>query len=430
MVFRQELYLHQNRISMKTVKEQCKLSYDARLVPQQMPTDLKNNLLTDISKALTTQSNFIINENKKDIKNGIESKLSSALLDRLLLTEERLSQMAQSILDIVSLEDPIGTILAEWTRPNGLHIKKIRVPLGVFGMIYEARPNVTADAIAIAIKTGNAVVLRGSASAYHSNSAITETIKAVLEARDLNPNFIQLLEDVSRDSVKDFVQMTDYLSLVIPRGSSQLIQHVVNTATVPCIETGAGVCHIYVDKDANLDKALAIIDNAKTQRPSVCNSCETVLIHESIANIILPKLDTLLTTKGVELRGCEKTTHILTRIKTATDIDWDTEYNDLILSIRLVSSLNEALDHIAKHGTMHSESIISNNPDALETFVQSVDASTVFTNASTRFADGGEFGFGAEIGISTQKLHARGPMGINELTTYKYIVTGDGQIRP
>ena len=415
--------------TMKSVEEQCRYSYDARLVPQRFSSTEKNSILQTIAAAVVDKAEYILEENKKDIAYGHENNLNEGLIDRLTLNKDRLEGISKSILEIVTLDDPVGTVLEEWTRPNGLHIKKVRVPLGVFGMIYEARPNVTADAIAIAIKTGNALVLRGSASAYNSNFAITKVVKDSLNAHKVNHDFIQLLEDTNRESVKDFVQMKQYLSLVIPRGSAGLIQHAVNTATVPCIETGAGICHVYIDKDADLDKAVAIADNAKTHRPSVCNACETLLVHKDVAQAFLPKIARVLKEKSVELRVCEAAKKFLNTEALATDEDWATEYNDLILSIKVVESIEEAIEHIARYSTTHTESIVSENQEALDLFTASVDSSSVFTNASTRFADGGEYGFGAEIGISTQKLHARGPMGIKELSTYKFIVTGNGQIR-
>lgn len=414
---------------MKTIQEQCKRAYNAHLETGLLSTDTKNNILTRMSAILLEDTAYILSENEKDLRSGRENGISQGLLDRLALNSERLEAISNSFLEIRSLEDPIGSILDEWTLSNGLHIQKQRVPLGVIGMIYEARPNVTADTVALCLKTGNGIVLRGSSSAYHSNKAIVDSLQKVLIEHQINPDYIQLLENTSRESISEFVKMKDYLSLVIPRGGAELIQKVIELATVPTIETGAGICHVYIDKDADLEKAVRISDNAKTQRPSVCNACETMLIHEEIAPRLLEALVPILKEKGVELRGDEQACQLDVAFSPAQPSDWDTEYNDMILSIKIVGSLDEALTHIQQHGTQHTEAIVSENPSALETFLRNVDAAAVTANASTRFTDGGVFGFGAEIGISTQKLHARGPMGLSEITSYKYCITGNGQIR-
>ena len=413
---------------MQTVKTQCQKAKLAHIKTGTLSTNLKNEILIKMADALESNTPHIIEQNARDLANGRVNQISTALMDRLSLTKDRIKAIADSIRDIAKLQDPIGDILDKWTLPNGLEIQKKRVPFGVIGMIYEARPNVTADAVALTFKTGNAVVLRGSSSAYHSNFAIAETLKTALQDYEISKDFIQLLEDTSRESVTEFLQMKDCLDLVIPRGSADLIQRVVEQATVPTIETGSGICHVYIDSHADLKTAEEIVINAKTQRPSVCNACETILVHESIAQDFLPSVTKHLKDAGVELRGDEKTLSIIDCLS-ATDSDWSTEYNDMILSIKIVSSLNDAIEHIRHFGTKHTEAIVSSDAQSIENFLNSVDASTVISNASTRFTDGGEFGFGAEIGISTQKLHARGPMGLPEITSYKYTVKGTGQIR-
>ncbi|MFC1754055.1 glutamate-5-semialdehyde dehydrogenase [Thermoproteota archaeon] len=410
---------------MTTIEDQCRLAYKASHKLGTLSTEKKNAELQTMAKAILENSDQILSANQKDIEAGKTAGMSNALLDRLLLTTDRLKGIAESIHTIASLPDPIGNILNKWNQPNGLHIQKIRVPIGVIGIIYEARPNVTADAIALCLKAGSSVVLRGSSSAYQSNKAISEVMKSACE----DPDAIQLLEDTSREGVLIFVKMKKYLSLIIPRGGASLIQNVVENATVPTIETGIGNCHIYVDQYADLDNALPIIINAKTQRPSVCNACETVLVHKNIASSFLPKMVKALKEKGVEIRGCQQTLAITPDISSAQETDWSTEYLDLILAVKIVDSVQEAIEHIRTYGSLHTETILSGHKPTIELFQQSVDAAAIVSNASSRFIDGGEFGFGAEMGISTQKLHARGPMGLPELTTYKYLVIGNGQIR-
>ena len=414
---------------IKSIEKQCECAFNASHVLSNLKSTKKKELLEHIANQLILNESQILKSNTIDIENGKKNGLSGALLDRLSLNKERIQDISNSIKEIAQLADPIGEIIENWTRPNGLKIEKIRVPLGVVGMIYEARPNVTADALAIGIKTGNAIVLRGSASAYYSNFVITEIFKKSLETFKINHQCIQLLEDTTRESVQTFVQMKQYLSLIIPRGGAGLIQSVVNTATVPTVETGVGNCHIFVDESAALDEALAIVNNAKTQRPSVCNACETLIVHQNIANSFLPKLEQLFLKSNVIVKACPRTKTYYKSAEDATLSDWDTEYLNLTLAVKVVDSLKEAIEHIQKHGTLHTEAILSQSKENIKTFKQLVDASAILVNASTRFTDGGEFGFGAEIGISTQKLHARGPMGIKELTTYKYIVEGSGQIR-
>ena len=410
------------------VAEQCRQAHSARVEMGSLKSMIRSQALILMAKRLIQHQDLIIQANKVDLAAGKEAGISTALLDRLTLTVERISDMAKSLETIADLHDPIGDILDGFVRPNGLKITKVRVPLGVIGIIYEARPNVTADAIGLAIKTGNCVVLRGSASAYQSNKAIADILSTAATDSGVPHGAIQLLEDTSRESVKTFIQMKSYLSLLIPRGGADLINHVVEHATVPTIETGVGNCHVYVDQFANLDTALSICLNAKLHRPSVCNACESILVHQSIASVFLPKLIDSLHNRGVDVRGCSETA-LFRSITPAQDADWKTEYLDLTVAIKVVNTIDDAIAHIAQHGSSHSEAIISQDYEAITSFTQAVDAASILVNASTRFTDGGEFGFGAEMGISTQKLHARGPMGINELTTYKYIVYGNGQVR-
>lgn len=413
----------------KRIESQCKAAFLASKQLVSLETKTKNNLISAMAKALETNCERILEANTRDMQLGKEHGLSTALLDRLLLNKERIQSCRDSLEIIQQLDDPIGEVLTSWVRPNGLKISKLRVPLGVIGIIYEARPNVTVDAIGLTLKTGNSVVLRGSSSAYQTNREIVSILQSVLSESGLNESCIQLLEDTSREGVKTFVKMKSYLSLIIPRGGAGLIQSVVKESCVPTIETGVGNCHLYVDQYADLNKALAIVINAKTQRPSVCNACESVLVHRAVSETFLTKLCPALIQLGVEIRGCTTSKSLYSSIQLASEEDWDTEFLDLILAIKVVDSIDDALDHIDRHGTFHTEGIISEDNDAITRFSEKVDASAVVINTSTRFTDGGEFGFGAEIGISTQKLHARGPMGLPELTSYKYLIEGSGQIR-
>jgi len=413
----------------RSIHDQCKAAYEAAPHLAALSTEVKNNALLAMANALLHETDYILAENQKDIQAGKDSRLSSAMIDRLTLSSNRLQSISDSIREISMLKDPVGEVLAGWVQPNGLKITKVRVPLGTIGIIYEARPNVTADAISLALKTGNSVVLRGSSSAYYSNKAIATVMVNAAVTAGIPENAIQLLDDVSREGVTTFIQMREYLSVVIPRGGADLIKSVTQNATVPTIETGVGNCHVFVDSSADLEKAANIVFNSKTHRPAVCNACETVLVHRAIAQTFLPHVLSTLTDAGVEIRGCEETCHLFSKAIPATEKDWDTEFADLILSVRVVGSADEAMAHIHQHGTRHTEAIISNDYAIIEKFLNSVDAAAVMVNASTRFTDGGQFGFGAEMGISTQKLHARGPMGLPELTTYKYIVQGDGHIR-
>ena len=413
-----------------TIALQCKKAATAAPTIGALQSDLKNKALTRMADAILENETKILNANQEDVTNGRTAGLTEALIDRLTLNHDRLVGISDSLKTIVDLQDPIGEELTEWTVENGLNIRKIRVPLGVIGIIYEARPNVTADAIGLCLKTGNSVVLRGSSSAYNSNRAIVDVLQEAAIEFGVSPDAFQLLEDTTREGVSTFVQMNDYLNLIIPRGGAGLIQNVVKTATVPTIETGVGNCHVYVHEDADIEKAKSIVVNAKTHRPSVCNAAESLLVDASIAQTFLPLVLSELEGLGVEIRGCDRTCSLYPSAKAAVSEDWDTEFLDLIISVKVVDNLQGAIDHIENHGTLHTEAIISTNKEAIQMFSQRVDASAILINASTRFTDGGEFGFGAEIGISTQKLHARGPMGLTELTSYKYIVEGDGQVRP
>ncbi|NDC82977.1 glutamate-5-semialdehyde dehydrogenase [bacterium] len=413
---------------MRTIRYQCEL---ARRAQQQLLTrsaSQKNALLRAMADCLIASAERILSENAMDVEEAMRDGQSVALVDRLTLTPARLEGMAAGLRDIAALTDPVGSIVEGWVQPNGLQIRQVRVPLGVVGIIYEARPNVTTDAIGLCIKTGNSVVLRGSSSTFRSNQAI---VNAVLGAfsESTEADCIQLLDDTRRESVVEFVQMKGLVDLVIPRGGAQLIQTVITHATVPSIETGVGNCHIFVDESADLDWATSIILNAKVQRPSVCNSCETILIHEAIADRYLPRIVSELNGRNVEVRGCDRARSVVPTMMIASDSDWDTEYLDLIIAVKIVGSVADAVHHIRQHGTLHSEAIVSNDFENISWFTSQVDAAAVLVNASTRFVDGGEFGFGAEMGISTQKLHARGPMGLKELTTMKYIVVGSGHVR-
>lgn len=390
----------------------------------------KNTALKKIAAALLENSESIRTENDKDIENGKAVGLTKSLLDRLRLTPERVEGMANGVLEVASLPDPIGTVLSGNTLKNGLEVTKVRVPLGVIGIIFEARPNVTADAAALCLKSGNAVILRGGKEAINSNRRIAQVMRDAIKEAGLPQDCIQLVKDTTRQSSVEMMGLTDYLDVLIPRGGAGLIKAVVENAHVPVIETGVGNCHVYVDKSADLEMAANIIYNAKTSRPSVCNAIETILVHKDIAEKALPKIKARLDEKQVELRGCERTRRILgDSVVPATEDDWYKEYLDFILAVKVVDSMDEAIDHIAKYSSGHSECIVTSDYRASREFTARVDSAAVYVNSSTRFTDGGEFGLGAEIGISTQKLHARGPMGLNELTSMKYIIKGDGQIR-
>ncbi|MCI9273861.1 MAG: glutamate-5-semialdehyde dehydrogenase [Clostridiales bacterium] len=390
----------------------------------------KDEALAAIAEALVANCDKILEANRLDLEQGEKNGLSKAMLDRLALNPQRVQGMADGMLQVKALPDPIGKVLEGGVRPNGLHITKVRVPLGVIGIIYEARPNVTADAAALCLKSGNAVILRGGKEAIHSNTCIAQVMRQALEGSKVPVDSIQLVTDTTRQSSIDLMNLTEYLDVLIPRGGAGLIRAVVEQAHVPVIETGVGNCHVYVDKDANFAMAADIIYNAKTSRPSVCNAIETILVHQDCAGEVLPMIKARLDEKQVQLRGCERTRAILgDSVVPAIQEDWSAEYLDYILAVRVVDSMEEAMSHIARYSSGHSECIVTENYAAAQAFTSRVDSAAVYVNASTRFTDGGEFGLGAEIGISTQKLHARGPMGLNELTSMKFIIQGDGQIR-
>lgn len=392
-------------------------------------TQEKNKALLAIAQSLRNSSETIINENKTDLENGSKNGLSAGMLDRLLLDQKRIEDIAKAVEDVAALPDPCGRLLEETTRPNGLVIKKVSVPIGVIGIIYESRPNVTADAAVLCLKSSNAVILRGGKEAIHSNIAIVAAMRSALAACGFDENCIQLVTDTSRESANQMMRMNGYIDCLIPRGGKGLIRSVVENSTVPVIETGSGNCHIYVDESADIDMAANIIFNAKTQRISVCNACESLVIHSGILNRALPVIKKQLDEKQVEMRGDERAMLAAEGVLPASEEDFAAEYLDYKISVKTVDSLDEAIKHINKYSTGHSESIITQNEEHAREFMQRVDSSSVYVNASTRFTDGGEFGLGAEIGISTQKLHARGPMGLQELTTTKYLIFGNGQVR-
>lgn len=396
---------------------------------QKADSDAKNQVLHRAAELLVEQSDFLLKENEKDMEAGRQNGMPEGLLDRLLLTEERVKQMAEGLYQLEQLEDPIGEVLSMKKRPNGLLIGQKRVPLGVVGIIYEARPNVTADAFGLCFKTGNAVILKGGKDAIHSNMAIVKVLRLALQEKGFPEAAVTLIEDTSRETTTAFMKLREYVDVLIPRGSAGLIRAVVENSTIPVIETGTGNCHIYVDETADLDMAVDIIFNAKTQRIGVCNACESLVIHEKVLDELMPKLKARLDEKQVEIRGDEKVCGSINGIVPATEEDYGTEYLAYILSAKTVSSLDEAIAHINRYNTGHSEAIITNDYSHAQRFLDEIDAAAVYVNASTRFTDGFEFGFGAEIGISTQKLHARGPMGLLALTTTKYIIYGNGQIR-
>lgn len=409
----------------KKLIEICQKAQKASYSLSSTSGETRNLALSFMAESLVENCDYILNENAKDISNAKINGVKESMIDRLMLSKERIAAIANSIRKVIALPDPLGNGVA-YTRPNGLNIKKIHVPIGTIGIIYEARPNVTADAASLCIKSGNSVVLKGGKDAVNSNIAIGEVLREAIEKAGIDKNSINVIEDTDRETTISLMQMKGYIDVLIPRGSKGLIKSVTENATVPVIETGAGNCHIYVEKSAEIEKAINIIKNAKCSRPSVCNAVETVLIHQEMANAILPLLKESL--NGVEIRGCEITRSIIDCIP-ATEEDWETEYNDYILAIKVVSSSCEAIDHINRFNTNHSEAIITSSLDEADQFQSKVQAAAVYVNASTRFTDGEEFGLGAEIGISTQKLHARGPMGLEELTTTKYLIIGNGQIR-
>lgn len=414
---------------MKELIEKGKLAKEASYKLASLSSGDKNNALSAIARALRENTDYILAKNKTDIDNGIASGMSEGLIDRLRLTEDRINSMADGIDQIVSLPDPIGEVISQIKRPNGLKIGKIRVPLGVIGIIYEARPNVTADAAGLCVKSGNAVILRGGKEAINSNKAIVKVMQDAAYANGLPYGSINLIEDTTRESSLALMKLNDYLDVIIPRGGAGLIRAVVENATVPAIETGTGNCHVYVDSSANLEMAKNIVINAKTQRPSVCNAEEKLLINKEVAEEFLPIIVPELTSRGVEIVGDETVCSMFPDSTPANEEDWATEYLSLKIGIKIVDSIDEAITHINKYNSGHSEAIITSDYNASQKFLDEIDAAAVYVNASTRFTDGFEFGYGAEIGISTQKIHARGPMGLEALTSTKFIVYGNGQIR-
>jgi glutamate-5-semialdehyde dehydrogenase len=411
------------------VRTKAALAQEAAVAAGRLTTEQKNEALLAIADALLGRQDELMAANALDLENGRLNGTSPSLLDRLTLNADRIQGIAEGLRQIVSLPDPVGEQLQAIERPNGLSIKQIRVPLGVIGMIYEARPNVTVDAAGLCLKTGNCVVLRGGSAALQSNRVIVGIMRDALAKTALPPDAVQLIEDSDRASVNEMLKLNGLLDVVIPRGGAALIRNVVENATVPVIETGAGICHVYADESASIEMASAIAFNGKVQRPSVCNSIETLLVHSSFTKEQVEALIAPMAQANVEFRGCERALELLQGLTAASDEDFATEYNDYILNIRIVDGLDDALNHIRRFGTKHSECIVTENVDRAERFLQEVDAAAVYHNASTRFTDGFEFGFGAEIGISTQKLHARGPMGLPALTSTKYRIVGNGQVR-
>lgn len=406
-----------------------KKAKEASYVLANLNTTDKDRALENMAKKLLEKSDEIIAENKKDLQKAVEKGTSKAMLDRLSLDKSRIEGMAEGLMQVINLQDPVGEVIGMWNRPNGLQIGKKRVPMGVVGIIYEARPNVTCDAAGLCLKSGNAVILRGGKEAINSNMAIIKALREGLKEANLPEDAVQLVEDTSREVATEMMKLNDYIDVLIPRGGAGLIKAVVNNATVPVIETGTGNCHIYVDSECDFEMAKNIVVNAKTSRPAVCNAAESLVIHEDVAEELLPILAKALREKDVLLKGDERAREIVKDMEEATEEDFYKEYLDYIMSVKIVKNIDEAIAHINKYNTGHSEAIVTKSYDNSQKFLQRIDAAAVYVNASTRFTDGSEFGFGAEIGISTQKLHARGPMGLKELTTVKYIIFGNGQVR-
>lgn len=408
----------------------CERAQAAKPEMQKLGIEKKNACLQAVADALVAQKEYLIKVNDQDVQAAIDKGVKASLVDRLKLTEARIDGMAEGLLKLIALDDPVGEVTGSWVRPNGLEIGQKRVPLGVIGIIYESRPNVTADAFGLCFKSGNVVILKGGSDAINSNKAIVKVIQDALQAQGVNPYTVQLIEDTSRETATAFMKMNKYVDVLIPRGGAGLIKAVVENSTIPVIETGTGNCHIYVDKAADLEMTIPIIVNAKTQRTGVCNACESLVIHSEILDKALPMIAEALFAKGVEIRGDERAAACVPGILPATEEDWGTEYLDLIISVKTVDDIEEAIAHINRYNTKHSEAIMTQDYASARKFLDEIDAAAVYVNASTRFTDGFEFGFGAEIGISTQKLHARGPMGLKALTTTKYIIYGNGQVRP
>ena len=414
---------------MNEALQKAKLAKKAASGLAQLSTDVMDKALGMMAQALEEQAGYLMKANKLDVEAAVQSGKAKAFIDRLTLTEKRIKDMADGLRVIQNLQDPVGETVAMWKRPNGLRIGQRRVPLGVIGIIYESRPNVTADAAGLCLKAGNAVILRGGSEAIQSNKAIVKVLSQAAYAAGIPEGAIQLIEATGRDSARQLKRLNGLVDALIPRGVPSLIKAVIEEATVPVIETGVGNCHVYVDSECDQDMAVNITVNAKISRPAVCNAAESLLVDRKIAEEFLPVVVKELQENGVEVRGCAETLEIVPGVVPAAEEDWDTEYLDYIMAVKVVDGIDEAIEHIEKHGTGHSEAIVTNNYFKAQRFLDEIDAAAVFVNASTRFTDGFEFGFGAEIGISTQKLHARGPMGLKELTTIKYVIQGDGQIR-
>jgi glutamate-5-semialdehyde dehydrogenase len=411
------------------ITEICKKAKAASVEMAKLSAETKNTALCIMANALEASTDKILAANKVDVEAAKAKGLKTALLDRLALDQRKIQAMARGLREVSALADPIGTIISSWTRPNGLIISQVRVPLGVVGIIYESRPDVTSDAAGICIKSGNAVILRGGSDALNSNVAIGKVLRDALAGTNVPVDAVQVVNSPERSVAEELMRMREYIDVLIPRGGADLIKTVVEKSRIPVIETGTGNCHIYVEEDADLDKATPIVINAKCQRPGTCNAAEKLLVHSKIAQRYLPIVISALRKEGVEVRGCEETRKIVPDVKPATEQDWSTEYLDLIMGVKVVKDLDEAIRHINKYGTKHSDSILTTDFDKAMRFIREVDSAAVYWNASTRFTDGNQFGLGAEIGISTQKLHARGPMGVQHLTTTKYVVLGSGQIR-
>ncbi len=430
---RPDVVVTESRVIMKpkefNLEEVCRNAKQAARILNLLDTAKKNACLLKVSKALEEQQELILKANAKDIANARKNGMAEALIDRLSLNEQRMHGIIEGVIQVVSLTDPVGTVISRFDRPNGLHIEQVRVPFGVIGIIYESRPNVTVDAFSLCFKTGNAVVLRGGSDAIYTNQALVTVIRKALKSMNVDENAICLIEDTSREVAARFMKMKQYIDVLIPRGGAGLIQTVVEQSTIPVIETGTGNCHIYIDRYADVQKAVPIVHNAKLQRLGVCNACESLVIHEKIADKVIPLLVEDLQKEGCEIRGDERVQAISAKVKAATEEDYGREYLAKIISVKIVKSVYEAIDHINRYSTGHSEAIITENEEAAKAFTEGIDSACVYVNASTRFTDGFEFGFGAEIGISTQKLHARGPMGLLALTSSKYIIHGNGQIR-
>ena len=411
------------------VKEMAGRAKEASRQLAQLSTDVKNKALLEMAEDLERNLEPLIEENRKDLASGEKNRLSSSLIDRLRLTPSVIHGMAEGLREVARLPDPVGEVVKMWKRPNGLTVGRMRIPIGVIGIIYESRPNVTADASGLCLKSGNSVILRGGSEAFHSNQAIGKILRKVLTQRALPQDAIQVFPHTEREAIREMLRLEDEIDLIIPRGGEELIRFVTEHSKIPVIKHYKGVCHIFVDETADLEMAMRVCLNAKVQRPGVCNAVETLLVHEAVARRFLPKMAKALEKEGVELRGCPQTKKILSHIKKALEEDWFREYLDLILSVKVVKGINEAVEHIARYGSFHTEAILTSNYQNAQRFLKEVNSSCVLVNASTRFNDGYELGLGAEIGISTSKLHAFGPMGLEELTTTKFIVYGEGQIR-